>query len=1122
MTAFAELCVTSNFSFLRGGSWPQEYVDQAFELGHKAIAITDINTLAGVVQAYARVRSMRQQRIAAAGQRLDFKFVLGSRIVLQDGSAFFLYPTDRLAYGRLCSLLTKGKRRAPKSECHLSFEDLLDHGEGQIVIAVPPEDLDTAFRDRLETLATSFKRNAFLAAAHRYRGDDRARLDALNELGRAARTPIVATNDVLYHAPERRRLQDVISCIREKCTIDEAGVRLEMNAERHLKPADEMARLFHRYPHALENSIEIAERCKFDMGTLRYEYPEEIVTKGLTAQQDLEQRTWAGAKKHYGDDIPPVVFEQLNKELKFIANKQYAPFFLTIDEIVKFARSENILCQGRGSAANSAVCYVLDITAVDPAEGNSLFERFLSDARNEPPDIDVDFEHERREEVIQHIYKKYGRDRAGIAATVIHYRWRRAIREVGKVLSLSEDVTAALSRAVWGWDDTGVSDDIVRGLGLDPHAPRLRLALNLALQLLGFPRHLSQHVGGFVITRGSLSELVPIENASMDDRTVIEWDKDDIEKLGILKVDVLALGMLTCIRKCFDLLRAHYKVDHDLASVPKEERDVYDMICKADTVGVFQIESRAQMSMLPRLKPRTFYDLVIEVAIVRPGPIQGDMVHPYLRRREGKEPVSYHKQELKDVLSKTLGVPLFQEQAMKIAMVAAKFSADEADGLRRSMATFKHDGHVERFRERFITGMVDNDYPQDFAERCFKQIEGFGTYGFPESHAASFAKLVYISAWIKCYYPAAFACGLLNSQPMGFYAPAQLVRDARDHHVEVRPVDISHSAWDNTLEQIDEKTCALRLGFREVKGLSEAEFKAFFESRLPPEEAEALRLKKIEKPHCEDRTWASQTFKDIEPNETLYSFWRRTRLKKASLLKLAEADGFGSLGLSRRQAIWEAQRIKDAPLPLFAAIEHAGSALQPETVEDQITLPLMPESVEVVEDYRSTGLSLKNHPFAFLRGDLDKMKCRSSRDIPNIKNGERTRVAGMVLVRQRPGSASGVIFITLEDEFGIVNVIVWPSLFENYRREILTGKFLAVEGKLQREGLVVHVIAEKLSNITHLASKLDPESQAFAFIHSRADEAERPTADRREEIILRRKELAAAAEQLKIKSRDFH
>ena len=811
--AYAELQVTSNFSFLRGAAHPAELVRTAAALGHRAIALTDRNSLAGVVRAHL------------AAKECGLRLVVGARLDLVDGPSLLCLPTDRAAYGRLSQLLTLGKRRVAKGECRLAKADVLAYGAGQIFLVVPPDKLDDGFRTELTAFGRAFPGASYLVAHHRYRGDDARRIDALAGLAERSATPLVATNDVHYHEPGRRLLQDVLTAVRAGCTVAEAGYRLDANAERHLKPAAEMARLFRRHPEALARTVEIAHRCIFSLDELRYDYPIELGKSGRTPQQELEHRAWRGARRHYRDGVPDKVRKSIERELAFIAEHDYAPYFLTVHNIVRFAKGKRILCQGRGSAANSAVCFCLGITAVDPDKIDLLFERFISAARNEPPDIDVDFEHERREEVIQYIYWKYGRDRAGLTATIIHYRSRAAIRDVGKVMGLSPDTVAALSRTSWGWSEEGIDDADVRELGLDPADRSLRLTLDLAATLIGFPRHLSQHVGGFVITREPLDRVVPIENAAMVDRTVIEWDKDDIDAVGMFKIDVLALGMLTCIRKAFALIERQGGRRYTLASVPQEDPAVYDMLCRADAIGVFQVESRAQLSMLPRLKPRKFYDLVVEVAIVRPGPIQGDMVHPYLRRRDGKEPTDIPSPELKEVLKHTYGVPLFQEQAMRIAIVAAGFTAEKADRLRRAMATFRQNGTIHQFEDDFIQGMVGNGYERDFAVRCFNQIKGFGEYGFPESHAASFAQLAYVSAWLKCHHPAVFACALLNSQPMGFYAPAQIVRDARDHGVEVRPVDVNHSRWDCTIEPAADSTggLALRLGFRQIKGFAEAD-----------------------------------------------------------------------------------------------------------------------------------------------------------------------------------------------------------------------------------------------------------------------------------------------------------
>ena len=1043
MIRYAELQVTSNFSFLRGASHPDELAVTAAALGLEAFAVTDRNSLAGIVRAHV------------AAKRAGVRLVVGARLDLADGTGLLCFPTDRAAYGRLATLLTAGKRRAGKGECRLDRADLLAHAEGQILIALPPDEPDAAFADMLRQLRDRLGGRLYLAAHHLYRGDDARRLAHLAELAERVRTPLVATNDVHAHSPARRPLQDVLTCIREGRTVAEAGRRLFANAERHLKAPAEMARLFARYPDAIARTHEIAAACRFSLDELRYEYPAEPVPEGRTPQAELERLTWAGAAERYPHGIPDKVRRDVEHELALIARLDYAPYFLTVHDIVGFARSRGILCQGRGSAANSAVCYCLGITAVDPSRIDLLFERFISAERDEPPDIDVDFEHERREEVIQYIYRRYGRDRAGLAATVITYRARSAIREVGKALGLSMDAVGALARTVWGRSSSGLEAEQVREAGLDPADRTLRLAVRLAREIIGFPRHLSQHVGGFVITRGPLCEVVPIENAAMPERTVVEWDKDDLDALGILKIDVLGLGMLSCISKGFALLARHYRRPMTLAQVPAEDPAVYDMLCRADSVGVFQVESRAQMTMLPRLKPRSFYDLVIEVAIVRPGPIQGDMVHPYLRRRNREEPVEFPSPELEAVLAKTLGVPLFQEQAMKIAIVAAGFTPAEADRLRRAMATFRHTGTIHGFRTKLVEGMVARGYERDFAERCFKQIEGFGEYGFPESHAASFALLVYVSAWLKCHYPAAFACALLNSQPMGFYAPAQIVRDAREHGVEVRPVDVNASLWDCTLEPAGRGgRMALRLGFRQVKGLAR-------------DDAERLVVA---------RGGASGGFSDV------YGLWRASGLKPAALERLAEADAYRSLGLDRRAALWAVRALGPAPLPLFAHAEaqaRAGSNASPAELrsEPAVTLPEMALGEQVLEDYAALRLSLKAHPLALLRGRLGAERIVPAARLARLADGDRARVAGLVICRQRPGTASGVVFVTLEDETGVANIVVWPQVFERFRRVMLGARLMAVTGRLQREGLVIHVVADRLADLSdRLAALAAPEA----------------------------------------------
>ena len=1070
--AYAELNVTSNFSFLHGASHAGELVETAKELGLSAVAVTDRNTSSGIVRAHA------------AAKKYNLRFLVGARLDFVCGAPSLLcFPTDRAAYGRLTKLLSVGQLRTHKGDCELRYTDLVEHGEGQVFIVLPPARFDSMgglshqnFNAWLTRIAADFPDSVYLSASRLYNAQDLKRLHQLSILAREAGVVMVATGDVLYHHPARRPLQDVLTCIREKCTIAEAGFRLEANGERHLKSPQEMARLFNAYPDAIKRTMEITERCTFSLDELRYEYPDEPTPPGKTPQQHLEDLTWAGAAWRYPGGVPDKVSAQLRKELDFIAERDIPQYFLTVHDIVRWARDpeairENkrpILCQGRGSAANSAVCYCLGITAVDPTETKLLFERFLSKQRSEPPDIDVDFEHERREEVIQYIYARYGRHRAAICATVIHYRQRSAIRDVCKVMGLTEDVSAALAKTVWGsWGGPGAGnampDAHVRQAGLDPANEEVRRAVDLANQLLGFPRHLSQHVGGFVLTQNRLDETVPIGNAAMDGRTFIEWDKDDIDALGLMKVDVLALGMLTCISRSFALMRAHHHVPyHDIAELPADDAAVYDMLSNGDSVGVFQVESRAQMSMLPRLRPKTFYDLVIEVAIVRPGPIQGDMVHPYLRRRNDEEPVIYPApsrehgpaDELKDILGRTLGVPLFQEQAMAIAITAAGFTPEEANGLRRAMATFRGDGNMPKYRDLFIQGMTKRGYAANFAQRCYSQIEGFGSYGFPESHAASFAKLVYVSAWIKHHYPDVFCAALLNSQPMGFYQPAQLVRDARAHGVEVHPPDVRFSEWDCTLEPAASGALkAVRLGFRLVKGLSQVDAQRLIAAR----EAGATAPEDIA---------------------------RKAGLARSVLERIAEADVFRSERLDRRAALWRAGALKDErtlerDAPLLAYIA-------PEAPQD-IVLPPMRLSEHVAEDYRTISLSLKHHPCAFFRRALHARGVFQAAELEENKlgSGRRIRVAGLVLNRQRPGTAKNVMFATLEDESGVSNLIVWDQIFQAQRREWMTSSFMLVDGVLQKANGVTHVLADRITDLTPLLARLRDDSGATALQRSR-------------------------------------
>jgi error-prone DNA polymerase len=1177
MTAYAELAVATNFSFLRGASHPEELVARAAELGLSAIGVADRNSLAGVVRAHV---ALRETGANGTGLRL----LVGARLVFADGTPDILaYPEDRAAWGRLSRLLTLGKMRTRKGDCRLALDDLLEWREGLLLVVMPGRRVDQRLRETLERLkgggpaklqllhpevrsasarslegrttpmnfagivslhgrgasfearprrapqdegrasmATAKPPPIWLGATLTHGPHDRRRLDALAALAAETGVPLLAANDVLYHAPERRPLQDALTCIREHVTVETAGRRLAVNAERHLKAPAEMARLFRRHPEAVAETLRLAARARFSLDDLRYEYPDEPVPPGEDPQSWLEKLTWAGAAERYPPErfpggVPEKVKGLLAKEFALIRQLGYALYFLTVHDIAREARARGILAQGRGSAANSAVCFCLGVTAVDPAEADLLFERFLSAERKEPPDIDIDFEHERREEIIQYIYERYGRDRAGLCATVVSYRPRSAIREVGKAMGLTEDVTAKLADTSWGSWGRGFSDEQVRQAGFDPGNPMIARTVALARELMGFPRHLSQHVGGFILTRGRLDETVPIGWAAMEDRSFIEWDKDDIDALGILKVDVLALGMLTCIRKALDLIRERKGQDLALDTIPKEDPDTYAMIQRADTLGVFQIESRAQMNMLPRLKPATFYDLVIEVAIVRPGPIQGDMVHPYLRRRQGIDPVHFPSphpdhgppDELERVLGKTLGVPLFQEQAMRIAIEAAKFTPEEANRLRRAMATFRRVGTIHLFQQKMVEGMVRRGYDAEFAARCFRQIEGFGEYGFPESHAASFAKLVYVSCWLKRHHPDIFACALLNSQPMGFYAPAQIVRDAREHGVEAREADVNLSGWDNGLEgggidvvrpsrrrfaapQDEEREGAaildlahpeeprsgvskdaqgscgaaallpLRLGFRQIDGLGEADARKLLAAR------------------------AARPFASME------DFARRTRLPRRAVRILAEADAFRSLGLDRRRALWEASRLPDdAPLPLFAAADARELPAEPAP-----RLPDLRLSEHVVTDYQTTGLSLKGHPMGFLRPLMESRRIVACRALAAISHGGFARAAGIILVRQKPGSAKGVVFMTIEDETGIANIVVWESMAKRFRKEVMGARLIEVWGRVQKspEG-IVHLVATTLVDRSTDLLRLSADEMPAPLAH--ADEVARPVPEHR-------------------------
>ena len=1061
---YSELQVTTHFSFLRGASSCEELFATAALMGMPALGIVDRNSVAGVVRALYACGEVKKD------QGLEIRSIPGCRLDLVTGESILVWPEDRAAWSRLTRLLTLGKSRADaqrgeKGQCFLHWEDVAAHAAGLVAALVPGR--SGADPTALAATADIFARRGHVCLTPWRRPGERRRWHDTAQAAEAYGLSPLATGDVLYHHPDRRMLHDVVTAIRNKCTIDDLGFRRERHADRHLQPPDEMARRFADHPQALAAVEAIVERCTFSLRDLDYQYPDEIVMTGRTAQEGLERLSRNALAQRFDGDPPEAYTKQLEHELELVGKMGYAPYFLTVNSIVQFARGQDILCQGRGSAANSVICFVLGITSIDPVKHQLLFERFVSEERREPPDIDIDFEHERREEVIQWIYDTYTRDHAALTAVVSRFRTRGAIREVGKVLGLPEDMTSALAGQVWGWSNEGVPDSHVEALNLDAGEPRLALALELARELIGTPRHLSQHPGGFVLTRDPLHDLVPIEPAAMVDRHVIEWEKEDIEELGFMKVDILGLGMLGCMRRAFDLLAEHKGVALTMASDPLQDDDepTFEMIREADTLGVFQIESRAQMSMLPRMKPINFYDIAIQVAIVRPGPIQGDMVHPYLKRREGRELVEYPNDALKAVLQKTLGVPLFQEQAMQVAIIGAGFTPGEADRLRRAMATFKVTGGVGEFRDKLISGMRGNGIALEFAERLVKQIEGFGSYGFPESHAASFAKIAYASSWMKCHHPDVFCAALLNAQPMGFYAPAQIVRDARAHGVEVLPVCVLASDWDTALvepepskplpfrggvgggavsrsETVPQDCPApapplkgrgekglhpLRLGLRIVHGLSGEHAGMILGAR------------------------AARAFTSVE------DVWRRSGVPLAALEKLAKADAFAGMGLDRRQALWAIRGLGDTPLPLLAAIE---------TKEEPVHLRALTAGREVVEDYRATQLTLRQHPLHFLRGRLSERRCVPCDKLKTIKEGTFVDVAGIILVRQRPGSAKGVLFITIEDETGVANGILWPDRFEAQRRTVMSSAMVSIRGRVQKEGIVIHVVADYITDLT--------------------------------------------------------
>jgi error-prone DNA polymerase len=1073
MFSFAELVAATHYSFLDGASPAEDVVARAYELGLDGIGIADRNTVAGVVRAYRAWRETRE-KADEVGAPPPPTLVVGARLVFADGTPDIVaYPINRTGWGRLTRLLTVGNKRARKGGCILGLGDLTRHAEEMLLIALPessarpcepmadamlpPNRADPGLAATLDRLVAVAAGRVWLGVTMPRSGADRRRLMAQATLAEARGVPLLATTDALFAEPADRPVQDILTCIREGLTIRTGGRRLAANAERHLKPAAEMARLFADRPGAVAESVAILERIEFRLDHISYQYPDEPIPQGWDAQDWLEELVKREAAQRYPDGVPVKLRDLLDEELILIRRCGYAHYFLTVHDIVRFARTIDppILCQGRGSAANSAVCWVLGVTSVDPVRFDLLFSRFVSEERREPPDIDIDFEHERREEVIQYIYDRYGRHRAAIAATVIHYRPRSTVREVGRALGLSEDITQRLTSTVWGSFSKQFEEKRFHETGFSPDNPEIARLRTLVDRLLGAPRHLSQHVGGFVLTQGRLDETVPIHNGAMEGRTFIEWDKDDIDELKIMKVDILALGMLTCIRKAFDLMEANGLPRPDLTALAQDEDPrVYTMLQKGDSIGVFQVESRAQINMLPRLKPKEFYDLVVQVAIVRPGPIEGDMVHPYLRRRAKKEVVTYPSPhpdhgpatELEELLGKTYGVPLFQEQAMKLAITAARFTPDEANQLRRAMATFRKVGGMDNFQQKMVGGMVARGYEPDFAERCFKQIEGFGSYGFPESHALSFARLVYVSAWLKCHQPAIFTCALLNAQPMGFYAPAQLVRDARENGgVEVRPVDANHSGWDNRLERRSDGAFALRLGFRQIDAFREV--------------------------------WGDAIAAHA-PYETIESVAIRARLPRRALDLLAQADAYRSLGSGRREGQWEARRMRSAQLPLFAAMEAPEMAAEP-----AVTLPPMPLSEQVSADYRATRLSLKGHPMAFLRRELAGEGILSAADLNHLADGRRAKVAGVVLVRQRPGKGNA-IFVTIEDETGIVNALMWARDFEANRRAVMASRLMLLHGVVQRsEEGVVHLMTAGVEDRSAMLTRLEDVPAAATRSH---------------------------------------
>jgi len=1128
--SYAELHAKSNFSFLEGASHPEELVERAVELHYAALAVTDRNSLAGVVRAHV------------AAKERGLKFIVGAEITPDDAPCVVLWPTDRAAYGRLARLITRGRRRAEKGACRLTLDDIAAHSDGLIAgvligggqwavgggqwmescqlsvvgcqlaeenkqpYLTPslatglPDDHQlptvrhpspTAHRP-LPTLLLAYREifpgRCYLLAELYYRGNDQERLDRLTALSHHADVPLVAAGDVHFHVAQRQPLSDVLTAVRHGCTVATAGDLLFPNAQRYLRTTEEMAVLFARYPEAVARTLEIARQTTFSLDELRYEYPEELAPMGQTPMEHLTRLTWEGARNRYPDGVPDKVRGLIEHELQLIEELRYEAYFLTVWDLVTFARNRGILCQGRGSAANSAVCFCLGVASVDPERMDLLFERFISRERNEAPDIDIDFEHERREEVLQYLYQKYDRERAGMTAEVITYRPRSAVRDVGGALGMPAEQIDRLAKRL---EHFRAEPDLplhCREAGIDAQSTAARQLIELVGQLLGFPRHLSQHTGGMVMTRGPLCELVPIENAAMPERTVIQWNKDDLDELGILKVDCLALGMLTAIRKCFALVKQHHDRELTLANIPEGDEGVYEMIRRADTMGVFQIESRAQMSMLPRLQPKCFYDLVIEVAIVRPGPIQGNMVHPYLRRRNGEEPIEFPNDAIRRVLEKTLGVPLFQEQAMRLAVEAAGFTPGEADQLRRAMGAWRRPGVIDQFHRKLTEGMLVRGFTQEWAEAVFHQIRGFGEYGFPESHAASFALLVYVSCWLKHHYMAAFTAALLNSQPLGFYAPAQLVRNAREHGVKVLPVDVNFSQWDCTLEsrcQVSEESERCYSDSPLVTGSPDDRQRSTDNRPLPT--APALRLGfrmlwGLPRAHAEQiiQRHGERAYRSID------DFAHRTGLSRAAIVRLAKAGVFGSLGTNRRNSLWDALAQDQTPLPLFTVTLNNTDNRQLTTDNSSSTdnsptkhLPAMTPAEEVLADYRTTGLSLLAHPLQFLRGELEKLRVIPASGLKTWPNGKWVRVAGLVLVRQRPSTAKGITFVTLEDETSTANLIIRPDVWKRYRTAALDATVLIAAGPLQRQGENIHVLVAKLEDFSIHLDGMQSQSGDF-------------------------------------------